>query len=171
MTRIAGDGGFTCEICWMWREALAEAQSCEARHQTESVADIIRETQEERLAMLESGVVPCDDVVRQQAMGEPLFASADLPPPLAAELLGRAARHMHDRAATYDKPEGERSMGRTVAAFNAVTGAALTESDGWLFLALVKQVRLFTRAEYHADSAEDGIAYLALLAEARSAGR
>lgn len=40
----------------------------------------------------------------------------------APDLLDAAAGHMRDRAATYDKPEGERSMGKTVQAFNAITG-------------------------------------------------
>lgn len=40
----------------------------------------------------------------------------------ALDLLDAAAGHMRDRAATYDKPEGERSMGKTVQAFNAITG-------------------------------------------------
>jgi hypothetical protein len=91
-----------------------------------------------------------------------------IPLPLAPELLGRAARHMHDRTSTYDKPEGERSMGRTVRAFNAITGHALSESEGWLLLQVLKDVRLFTRSTYHADSAEDCIAYAALKAEAKS---
>lgn len=94
-----------------------------------------------------------------------------VPEPKAAELLGRAAAHMHDRASTYDAPEGERSMGKIVAAFNAVTGRDLTESEGWMFMQQVKLVRLFTRSEYHADSAEDNIAYAALLAEAKGDGR
>lgn len=93
-----------------------------------------------------------------------------MPLALAPELLGRAARHMHDRASTYDKPEGERSMGRAVAAFNAITGHTLNESEGWLLLQVLKDVRLFTRETYHADSAEDCIAYAALKAEARSNG-
>lgn len=94
-----------------------------------------------------------------------------IPEPKAAELLGRAARHMHDRASTYDAPEGERSMGKTVAAFNAITDHTLRESEGWLLMALLKSVRGFTRAEYHADSFEDLIAYTALCAEARGEGR
>lgn len=94
-----------------------------------------------------------------------------VPEPKAAELLGRAAKHMHDRASTYDKPEGERSMGRAVQAFNAITGHTLTESEGWLLLQVLKDVRLFTREAYHADSAEDCIAYAALKAEARGEGR
>lgn len=86
----------------------------------------------------------------------------------APELLEAAARHMAERARTYDKPAGERSMARAVPAFNAITGRDLTEAEGWLLLAVLKQVRLFTRPEYHADSAEDGIAYCALTAEAKA---
>lgn len=95
----------------------------------------------------------------------------DVPQPRAAELLGRAAALMHERGKTYDKPEGERSMGRAVAAFNAVAGRNLSESEGWMFMQQLKLVRLFTRSDYHADSAEDNIAYSALLAEAKGEGR
>lgn len=98
-------------------------------------------------------------------------AGEQMPPIQAAELLGRAAKHMHDRAATYDAPEGERSMGKTVAAFNAVTGHTLRESEGWLFMSLLKMVRSETRTEPHQDSLEDNIAYAALYAEARGEGR
>lgn len=89
--------------------------------------------------------------------------------PTATELLERAAQHMRNRASTYDQPQGERSMGRAVAAFNAITGRDLTEPEGWLLLQIIKDVRLFTRPDrYHADSAEDCIAYAALKAEAFS---
>lgn len=86
----------------------------------------------------------------------------------ATDILKKAAQHMADRASTYDKPEGERSMGRAVEAFNAITGRDLSESEGWLLLQVLKSVRLFTRPSYHADSAEDGVAYAALMAEAKS---
>lgn len=86
----------------------------------------------------------------------------------APDLLARAAQHMADRAATYDKPEGERSMGRAVQAFNAITGRDLSEPEGWLLLQVLKDVRLFQRPGYHADSAEDCIAYAALKAESKS---
>ena len=89
----------------------------------------------------------------------------------APALLARAQRHMLDRAATYDQPDGERSMGRTVAAFNAITGRDLRESEGWLLLQILKDVRDRQRAEPHVDSLEDGMAYSALKAEARLAGR
>lgn len=73
----------------------------------------------------------------------------------AHDILQAAAGHMRDRAATYDKPEGERSMGATVAAFRAVTGVGLTETQGWLFMALLKAVRS-QQGAYRADSFEDG---------------
>lgn len=90
-----------------------------------------------------------------------------LPYPNAIELLDRAAGHMRDRAATYDSPEGERSMGRAVAAFNAITDHALSESEGWLLLQILKDVRDHQREVPHRDSLEDCIAYAALKAEAR----
>ena len=86
--------------------------------------------------------------------------------PAAPELLGRAAAHMHERAKTYDAPEGERSMGRAVQAFNAITGHNLIESEGWLLLQVLKDVRNFSRGKPHPDSLEDCIAYAALKAEA-----
>ena len=87
---------------------------------------------------------------------------------MATEILKAAAGHMQDRASTYDKPDGERSMGKAVQAFNAITGRDLSEAEGWLLLAVLKNVRLFQRPGYHADSAEDAVAYGALLAEAKA---
>ena len=84
----------------------------------------------------------------------------------ATDVLEKAAKHMRDRAATYDKPEGERSMAKTVAAFNAITGKSLSVAEGWQFMAVLKQVRVFQNpARPHQDSLEDGVAYVALLAE------
>lgn len=90
-------------------------------------------------------------------------------PLTAPTLLEKAAGHMRDRAATYDRPEGERSMGRTVAAFNAITGRDLKESEGWLLMQILKDVRDRQRERPHPDSLEDCIAYSALKAEARLA--
>ena len=83
----------------------------------------------------------------------------------AHNILERAAQHMRDRASTYDKPEGERSMCATVRAFQAITGHQLTEEQGWLFMALLKAVRS-QQGAYRADSYEDGAAYFALAGEA-----
>lgn len=85
----------------------------------------------------------------------------------APELLTKAASIMAERGKQYDKPAGERSMRATVAAFNAVTGKALSEADGWLLLALLKMVRDNQRDAAHRDSCEDLIAYCALYGESR----
>lgn len=85
----------------------------------------------------------------------------------APALLDAAARHMEDRAKTYDQPGGERSMGKTVAAFNIITGRNLSESEGWLLMQILKDVRDRQRTTPHIDSLEDCIAYSALKAEAR----
>lgn len=87
----------------------------------------------------------------------------------APQLLNKAATLMEQRGAQYDKPEGERSMGATVAAFNIITGRDLTESEGWLLMQVLKDVRDRQRSTPHQDSLEDGIAYSALKAEARLA--
>lgn len=88
----------------------------------------------------------------------------------AADVLKAALGHMEDRAATYDKPEGERSMPATVAAFNAVTGLSLTPEQGWLFCVLLKAVRS-QQGGYRADNYEDGSAYFALMGEQAASDR
>lgn len=85
----------------------------------------------------------------------------------ATTLLHAAAGHMEQRAATYDAPGGERSMQRTVVAFNSITGRDLTESEGWLLMQVLKDVRDRQRQQPHQDSLEDCVAYAALKAEAR----
>ena len=90
--------------------------------------------------------------------------------PAAADFLSAAKAHMRDRATTYDQPDGERSMGRTVAAFNIITGHALTEEQGWLFLGLLKKVRS-QQGKYRADNYEDEAAYAALRGECAAAAR
>lgn len=89
----------------------------------------------------------------------------------APDLLSAAAGHMQDRAATYDKPDGERSMERAVKAFNAITGHNLTVVDGWEFMLLLKQVRFYQNPSVpNRDSLEDGVAYAALMGEAALSG-
>jgi len=94
--------------------------------------------------------------------------SAPAPAVTSLSLLEKAAQHQRDRAAVYDKPEGERSMAQTVAVFNLHHGTQLTEAQGWHFMRILKDVRLFTRPGYHADSAEDGVAYQSLMGEAKA---
>ena len=118
---------------------------------------------------------PCTEQTAENIRAkEAAHLSSDAPTPLrttAQGLLSKARDHMLDRAATYDKPEGERSMGRAVEAFNAITGRGLEESEGWLLLQVLKDVRDRQRREPHVDSLEDCIAYAALKAEARLAGK
>ena len=148
---------YICQTCGVEYDTIPKGMACFDAHQAGAGTFVEVEPQPGEAIELSDEV--------------PTVTYADtVPEPLAAELLGRAARHMHDRAATYDKPEGERSMGRTVQAFNAITGHSLSESEGWLLLQVLKDVRLFTRSDYHADSAEDCIAYAALKAEAKSKG-
>lgn len=83
----------------------------------------------------------------------------------APDFLNAGLRHMQDRAATYDKPSGERSMTATVGAFNALTGHALTEQQGWLMMALLKCARS-QQGAFRADNYEDLAAYAGLMGEA-----
>ena len=90
----------------------------------------------------------------------------------ASSFLEAGLAHMQDRAATYDNAEkgGERSVAPTVAAFNAITGHALSEEQGWLFLVLLKAVRS-QQGNFKADNYEDGSAYFGLMGEAASKER
>lgn len=82
----------------------------------------------------------------------------------APMVLRAGLAHMEARAATYDSPDGERSMGKTVEMFNTLTGHGLTEEEGWIFMAILKMVRS-QQGAFKADSYEDGAAYFALACE------
>ena len=82
----------------------------------------------------------------------------------AHTILNNAAAHLEERAAAYDKPQGERSFAATVEAFNAITGHTLTEEQGCMFMILLKAVRS-QQGSVKLDSYEDGAAYFALAAE------
>lgn len=83
----------------------------------------------------------------------------------AAEKLREAARLIEERAEQRDRVGGERSMAGTVAAFNAIHGAQLTEVQGWHFMELLKMSRS-AGGRYIVDDFDDKIAYAALAAEA-----
>lgn len=82
----------------------------------------------------------------------------------AASFLENAAGHMRDREQTYDAANGERSMSKTVYAFNTITGHNLTEEQGWLFMGLLKMVRS-QQGVFRADNYEDEAAYAGLRGE------
>ena len=76
----------------------------------------------------------------------------------------------NERSVDYDSEDGERSMGKTIIAFNAITGYDLTESEGWLLLQLLKDTRQWTSPTLHEDSALDCVSYAALKAESLNYG-
>lgn len=88
----------------------------------------------------------------------------------AAEILEAGAAHMKDRAATYDTPSGERSISKTVSAFNSITGHNITPEQGWLFMTLLKMVRS-QQGDFKMDNYEDMAAYAALMGEQASGDR
>lgn len=88
----------------------------------------------------------------------------------ASDFLKEEQSTMAERGKEYDvqqgnKGEGDRSMGKTIVAFNAITGLNLSTSHGWLLMLVLKQVRQSSSPSYHHDSAMDSVAYAALLAE------
>lgn len=85
----------------------------------------------------------------------------------AHEILNQAQTEMQDRAKTYDKPQGERSMGACINAFEAITKVRLTVEQGWLFMCLLKAVRS-QQGDYRADNYVDLAAYAGLMGEAAS---
>lgn len=84
----------------------------------------------------------------------------------ADDILESAIEHMRNRAQARDQPEGERSMSRTVNAFNAITGHTLSERDGWMFMVILKAARACNTPTGIGDDYEDGAAYFGLAGEA-----
>lgn len=83
----------------------------------------------------------------------------------AIAILEQAADTMRERAAQRDKPEGERSMASTVAAFNALTGHNLSERDGWFFMVTLKMARACATPTGREDDYIDIAAYGGLAGE------
>jgi len=82
----------------------------------------------------------------------------------ASTLLHTAANLIDSRGKERDNA-GERSMERTVEAFNLMTGHQLSEEDGWQFMVFLKFARMRGGC-FKQDDYEDAIAYTALQAEA-----
>lgn len=88
----------------------------------------------------------------------------------APAFLEKGAAHMRNRAEQRDAPNGERSMAKTVAAFNAIYDTNLSEEQGWFFMVLLKQVRA-AHGIFVADDYEDAAAYCGLAGEAAAQQR
>lgn len=85
----------------------------------------------------------------------------------AHDFLNQANRQLMERASQRDSPDGERSMRRCVAAFNALYGTDLTETQGWQFMSLLKKARA-AQGAYREDDYVDDAAYAALAGESAS---
>lgn len=86
----------------------------------------------------------------------------------AQDYLNEAHGIMQSRGKEYDSngEQQERSMKKVIDIFNILTEYELNESDGWLLMVILKQVRQSSSNYFHKDSAIDSVAYSALLAEA-----
>ena len=89
---------------------------------------------------------------------------------LADNFLKQGISEMENRATTYDAAGGERSMAKTVAMFNAMTGFNLSEEQGWKFMCCLKLVRS-EQGKFKADNFVDGAAYFGLAGETASKKR
>lgn len=86
----------------------------------------------------------------------------------ANQILTQAAATVAQRGTERDQADGERSMRRTVLAFNALTGRDLSEVEGWLFMVALKAARA-TAGGHKLDDYLDGAAYFALAGECAEA--
>src|SRR5690606_17992482 len=78
-------------------------------------------------------------VRRPEQLWQPV-ANPKANPKTSVEFLQACIDVQVERGKEYDQPGGERSMGRCVQAFNAITGKDLTEAEGWLLLQILKDV-------------------------------
>lgn len=92
---------------------------------------------------------------------------AELASPIGAdEILQIAEETITQRGVMYDSTgqQQERSMGKVVTMFNALTGHELTNEQGWKFMCLLKLARS-EQGEFSLDSFIDLAAYAALAGE------
>lgn len=82
----------------------------------------------------------------------------------APDILKEASRILDERGKLRDSPDGERSMGRAISTFNALTDKDLTELDGWVFMIILKLSRAQS-GKAHLDDYQDIAGYSALACE------
>lgn len=90
---------------------------------------------------------------------------------IAEEYLARAAAVQAERGKHYDKDnkQQERSMQKIVTMFNTLTGKDLNDTEGWLFMIILKMVRAQAKpGVHHDDTWLDLVSYAALAAEQSS---
>jgi len=83
----------------------------------------------------------------------------------APDILETARDAIADRASQRDdEGKAERSMAAAVDAFNALNGTYLNETQGWMFMAILKMSRA-RQGMLNLDDYVDGAAYFALAGE------
>lgn len=108
-----------------------------------------------------------DSLDEVEAMKAYTDIQAELASPIGAdEILQVANEAIVQRGVMYDSTgqQQERSMGKVVAMFNALTGHELTNEQGWKFMCLLKLARS-EQGEFSLDSFIDLAAYAALAGE------
>ena len=116
------------------------------------------------LAGPEQSIDSFDEVEATEAYAD---IKAELASPIGAdEILQVANEAIVQRGVMYDSTgqQQERSMGKVVAMFNALTGHELTNEQGWKFMCLLKLARS-EQGEFSLDSFIDLAAYAALAGE------
>lgn len=112
----------------------------------------------------EQSVDSFDEVEATEAYAD---IKAELASPIGAdEILQIANEAIAQRGVMYDSTgqQQERSMGKVVVMFNALTGHELTNEQGWKFMCLLKLARS-EQGEFSLDSFIDLAAYAALAGE------
>ena len=112
----------------------------------------------------EQSVDSFDEVEATEAYAD---IKAELASPIGAdEILQVANEAIVQRGVMYDSTgqQQERSIGKVVAMFNALTGHELTNEQGWKFMCLLKLARS-EQGEFSLDSFIDLAAYAALAGE------
>jgi hypothetical protein len=87
----------------------------------------------------------------------------DEPQITAYDILNEVTQTVKERGKVRDANDGERSMERMVHTFNALTDHTLTVSEGWVFMIILKLVRM--QSAYDRDNYIDAVGYAALLGE------
>lgn len=82
----------------------------------------------------------------------------------ATDFLKKSLETLEAKAKMRDQPNGERNMLKTVNLFNTLTGRSLSESDGWMFMILLKITRMQT-GSFNEDDYVDLSCYSSLLGE------
>ncbi|MCC5811350.1 MAG: hypothetical protein JJU06_13350 [Ectothiorhodospiraceae bacterium] len=188
---VSGDENWYCPVCGFRTPSDAPGDSSEPaqQHVSPAIVEFLQE-QVDKLSAENVALKADRDQWRsiaythhqcEEELAKRLEGAGNVAPPArnAAGYLTKAKAEMEQRASSRDTPAGERSMGRCVAAFNALYGTAmaqrvtdglppLSETLGWQFMSTLKKARGAAGA-YREDDYTDDVAYAALAAESAAA--